>query len=377
MPEMADIVTPRLVLRLPQADDAEPLMEIHQDPYAVKYIVFGTTPGGLTAAWRNVAMMLGHWQLRGYGQWTVVEKTSGEVIGRVGLWHPEGWPGIELGWIIRRSRWNHGFATEAARAALDWTWQRVGTDRVISLIQPDNAPSIRVAEKIGERFERHDSMNGSEVLVYGVRRHATTGDEEPDPGYRGPETGDRRPKTDDQRPMAAIPAAVTIRPASEADFEEMWPIFRAIVDAGETYAFAADTPYADACAYFFGPDIRTHVAEADGRIVGFYKLIANRLDRGDHVANASFMVAPWFSGRGVGRQLGVHCLREAKRAGFQAMQFNFVVSTNTVGVELWKHLGFAIVGTLPKVFRHRTLGDVDAYVMYRSLDTVEGVPDER
>jgi RimJ/RimL family protein N-acetyltransferase len=167
---MVTLETARLVLRLPEAEDAEALMEIHHDPQAVKYVVFGAAPSGISAAWRNIAMMLGHWQLRGYGQWTVVEKRTGEVIGRVGLWHPEGWLGIDLGWIIRRSRWNNGFATAAANAALGWAWDNVATDHIISLIQPDNAPSIRVAEKIGERLERTDSMNGGNVLVYGVRR---------------------------------------------------------------------------------------------------------------------------------------------------------------------------------------------------------------
>ena len=75
-------------------------------------------------------------------------------------------------WIIRRSRWNNGFATEAARAALDWTWANVDTDRVISVIQPDNLASIRVAEKIGERFERNDAMNGADVCIFGVQRNA-------------------------------------------------------------------------------------------------------------------------------------------------------------------------------------------------------------
>ena len=107
-----------------------------------------------------------------------------------------------------------------------------------------------------------------------------------------------------------------------------------------------------------------------------YKLIANRRDRGSHVANASFMVAPASSGRGVGRRMGLHCLREAKRAGFLAMQFNFVVSTNAAAVALWQSLGFAIVGTLPRAFRHAQLGDVDAYVMYRSLETIEAAPQD-
>jgi RimJ/RimL family protein N-acetyltransferase len=164
--------TTRLVMRLPEADDAVPLMEIHHDPQAVKYIVFGAGAGGVTAAWRNIAIMLGHWHLRGYGQWTVIEKETSEIIGRVGLWHPAGWPGMDLGWIIRRSRWGNGFATEAARGALDWTWQHVRTDHIISVIQPDNLPSIRVAEKIGQRFERVDQMNGNDVKIYGIRRRA-------------------------------------------------------------------------------------------------------------------------------------------------------------------------------------------------------------
>ena len=83
------------------------------------------------------------------------------------------------------------------------------------------------------------------------------------------------------------------------------------------------------------------------------------------------MVDPSSAGQGVGRTMGLHCLREARRAGFEAMQFNFVVSTNTGAVELWKKLGFKVVGTLPKVFRHRELGHVDAYVMHRFLDDIE------
>jgi ribosomal protein S18 acetylase RimI-like enzyme len=96
-------------------------------------------------------------------------------------------------------------------------------------------------------------------------------------------------------------------------------------------------------------------------------MIPNRGGLGSHVANASFMVDPSAHGRGAGRAMGEHCLNEARKAGYAAMQFNFVVSTNTAGVALWKKLGFQIVGTLPKAFRHRRLGDVDAYVMHRFL----------
>ena len=162
--------------------------------------------------------------------------------------------------------------------------------------------------------------------------------------------------------------AVTIRSATDADFDSIWTIFRQVVASEDTYPFAADTPRADAHAYWLGPRLASFVAEDDGRIVGMYKIVENQRDLGSHVANASFMVDPSHSGRGIGYAMGTHALREARARGFLAMQFNFVVSTNTAAVTLWKRLGFAIVGTLPKVFRHRQHGYVDAYVMYRSLE---------
>jgi RimJ/RimL family protein N-acetyltransferase len=164
------IETPRLILRLPQASDAEALLEIHEHPDVTKYVVTGASPGGITGAWRSIATMLGHWQLRGYGQWTVVEKATGEIVGRVGLWNPEGWPGIELGWITRRSRWGEGFATEAARASLEWAWSHTKANHIISIIDHDNVASIRVAEKIGETLEHTEDRNGMPVHTYGIRR---------------------------------------------------------------------------------------------------------------------------------------------------------------------------------------------------------------
>lgn len=162
-----------------------------------------------------------------------------------------------------------------------------------------------------------------------------------------------------------------IRRAVESDFPGMWPIFQAVIASGDTYIFAAETSYEDAFAFWLGPGAATYAAEEDGRIVGMYKYAANYRDRGSHVANAAFMVDPECSGKGIGRAMGVHCLSEAKKAGFRAMQFNFVVSTNEAAVSLWKKLGFSIVGTLPEVFRHERLGYISAYVMYRSLDDVE------
>jgi protein-tyrosine-phosphatase/GNAT superfamily N-acetyltransferase len=159
-----------------------------------------------------------------------------------------------------------------------------------------------------------------------------------------------------------------IRRAAAIDFDFMWPIFRAVIASGDTYVLSPDTPRDEAFAYWFGPGVASYVAEAEGRIVGMYKIAQNQRDLGSHIANASFMVAPSYSGRGVGRHMGLHALREARQGGFLGMQFNFVVSTNAPAVALWQSLGFSIVGTLPRVFRHAALGYVDAYVMYRSLE---------
>jgi RimJ/RimL family protein N-acetyltransferase len=164
------VETERLVLRLPEESDARPLLVIHQDPEVAGLLQVPMPIDDITVAWRNVAMLRGHWHFRGFGQWTVVEKATGEVVGRVGLWYPEGWPGVELGWIIRRDRWGNGLATEAASAALDWGWRHVATDHIISLIQPENSASIRVAEKVGERFEETVSLGGVTFQRFGILR---------------------------------------------------------------------------------------------------------------------------------------------------------------------------------------------------------------
>jgi ribosomal protein S18 acetylase RimI-like enzyme len=165
-------------------------------------------------------------------------------------------------------------------------------------------------------------------------------------------------------------ASVLIRPATLQDAEAIWQIFQPVVAGRDTYAFAPNTSREIGVGYWFGPQTASFVAEVDGVVAGVCKLIDNRQDLGSHVANASFMVAPSAAGRGVGRAMGLHCLREARLRGYEAMQFNFVVSTNQRAVALWQSLGFQIVGTLPRAFRHGTLGLVDAYVMYRDLDDI-------
>jgi L-amino acid N-acyltransferase YncA len=159
-----------------------------------------------------------------------------------------------------------------------------------------------------------------------------------------------------------------IRPALEADEESIWAIFHAVIAAGDTYALDPAMSREDALAYWFRRENHVYVAERAGHILGTYLVRANQAGPGGHVANAAFLVAPAAQGQGVGRAMGGHGLTEARRLGFRAMQFNFVVSTNAPAVRLWQQLGFAIVGTLPGAFRHPQRGFVDAYVMFRALD---------
>jgi len=158
-----------------------------------------------------------------------------------------------------------------------------------------------------------------------------------------------------------------IHQATGADHDAIWNIFHAVIAPGDTYAFDPKMCREEALAYWFRADTHTYVVGNDGRVVGTYILRPNQPALGSHVANAAFMVAPAARGQGIGRAMGEHCLSEARRLGFRAMQFNFVVSTNEGAIRLWKQLGFEVLGTLPGAFRHPQKGYVDVYVMFRSL----------
>ena len=161
--------------------------------------------------------------------------------------------------------------------------------------------------------------------------------------------------------------SLTIRAADEGDRDAVWEIFQATVAPGDAFVYDPNTPREEAMAYWFAPGTLTYVAEHEGKVIGSYILRPNRPGLGDHVSNAGFMVAPEARRLGAGRAMGEHSLEEARRLGYRAMQFNFVISTNESAVRLWQQLGFRIVGTLPGAFRHAREGFVDAYVMYRSL----------
>ncbi|MDO3703342.1 GNAT family N-acetyltransferase [Micromonospora sp. C28SCA-DRY-2] len=160
-----------------------------------------------------------------------------------------------------------------------------------------------------------------------------------------------------------------IRPAITDDWPRIWPFLREIVAAGETYTWPRDVDEDRARAMWLVPEPgRTVVAvDPDGTVLGTAKLTPNQLGPGDHVANASFMVAPAAAGRGVGRALGEHVLTLARAQGYRAMQFNAVVATNTRAVALWRSLGFEVVGRVPEAFRHPRDGLVDLLVMHRRL----------
>jgi L-amino acid N-acyltransferase YncA len=158
-----------------------------------------------------------------------------------------------------------------------------------------------------------------------------------------------------------------IRSVTDSDRDAIWKIFREVIAAGETYPLEQDISRENAFVYWFQRDAHVFVAENNGEIVGSYTLHQNQAAGGAHVANAGFIVSKNARGQGTGRAMGEHCLVEARRLGFRAMQFNFVVSTNQSAVKLWQDLGMKIVGTLPGAFKHPTRGYVDAYVMYQEF----------
>ena len=161
--------TERLRLRMFRQDDLDAYAAICEDVEVMRYLGDGK-PLGRVDTWRQMAMILGHWQLRGYGLFALEEKATGALVGRAGFFEPEGWPGFELGWMLRRASWGRGYATEAARRLLDHAFTDMKRERVISLIRSANAPSIRVAERLGERLDGRAEIFGQDALVYAIDR---------------------------------------------------------------------------------------------------------------------------------------------------------------------------------------------------------------
>ena len=164
---MATLETERLILRMFREEDFEQYAQICADAEVMKYLGQGK-PLERWEAWRQMAMIVGHWHLRGYGIWAVEDRQTGNLVGRIGLFNPEGWPDLEIGWVIARRFWGKGYATEGARRALEYLFRELNQQHVISLIHPENHSSIRVAERIGEKLEGQTELFGHKVLVYGM-----------------------------------------------------------------------------------------------------------------------------------------------------------------------------------------------------------------
>ena len=159
--------TDRLLLRQFRADDIDAYAEMVADDEAMRFV------GGVGTkadAWRRMAKWAGQWVLRGYGEFAVEEKVTGRFVGLCGPYYPIDWPQAELGWQIARPSRGQGYAPEAARACARWMFEDLGMPRIISMIDPQNAASIRVAEKLGERVDGKFVSKGSDLLIYAMSR---------------------------------------------------------------------------------------------------------------------------------------------------------------------------------------------------------------
>jgi RimJ/RimL family protein N-acetyltransferase len=164
---MSVLQTDRLTLRMLRESDLDGYAEMCADPEVMRYLGTGQT---FTRAesWRSLALMVGHWHLRGYGNWAVEERATGAFVGRLGCWNPEGWPGLEVGWTLRRAFWGRGYAAEGGRAALRYAFEELRQPAVLSLIRPGNDRSVRVALAVGERPAGTVEVMGGPSLVYRI-----------------------------------------------------------------------------------------------------------------------------------------------------------------------------------------------------------------
>jgi L-amino acid N-acyltransferase YncA len=160
---------------------------------------------------------------------------------------------------------------------------------------------------------------------------------------------------------------IHIRAAIEADWPAIWEMFRQVAVAGDAFAYDETTSEEVARKLWFDPPARAYVAEEAGEVLGTYYVRPNQPGRGNHVANGGYMVAAAARGRGLSSRMCEHSLETARARGFRAMQFNYVVGTNTAAVKTWLRHGFEVIGRIPNGYRHVDLGDVEVLIMYRAL----------
>jgi len=164
------IETERLVLRAWRTEDFAPFADMMADVEVARFLTADQAPQDRAAAWRAMALFVGHWAMRGYGLLAVEDRTSGAFIGRVGAWRPEGWVGLELGWALSRAQWGKGYAHEAARAAGDWIFATQETDELVSLIHTDNKPSQKLAARLGMAIAHETYHAGMPHAVWTIAR---------------------------------------------------------------------------------------------------------------------------------------------------------------------------------------------------------------
>jgi RimJ/RimL family protein N-acetyltransferase len=161
--------TKRLILRpIDGAKDFSSWAEMMADTESVKFL-WNNTPCDEAAAWQNMAMNIGHWHVRGYGFFSVTNKATGDWVGRIGPYNPQGWPVPEIGWAVHPKHTRKGYAFEAAKACLPFVFETLGWNKVAHVIVDGNIPSVRLAEKLGSKLleTRHDKASGRTRLIYG------------------------------------------------------------------------------------------------------------------------------------------------------------------------------------------------------------------
>ena len=254
--------TARLRLRGFRPEDFEAYAAMLGDLSVMRHVGQGQ-PHDLHGAWISLANQLGHWTLRGYGGFAVEERAGGSLIGRVGLWHPEGWPGCELAWMLARPSWGRGYATEAATAVRDWAFGLLGMPQLCSIMHPENVASKRVAAKLGATMAGEGTLLGLPVEVWRLA---------------GPAMLAIVPERPDQAEVLAL------LEASDALSRALYP--------PESNHLLDPAALLDSGACFL-------VARLGGRAVGCGALLA----RADHGEIKRMFVTPSARGHGIGRAI--------------------------------------------------------------------------
>lgn len=288
------LVTERLVLRGYEPRDVAPHLASARDPEVQRFL---GGPKGPYDAFGSLATHAGHWALRGYGSWMVERRSDGELLGRVGLYYPEGWPDVEIGWRFHRAAWGQGYATEAARAALGWVWTTQPFDHLISLIVPDNAPSQRLAQRLGHVKTEPVEVEGISADVWRIER-----------------------PSDDE--------AYSIRPAAHDDAE---PLNALVRDAFDDYIPISPPGWAppvqavgEEHAALDQPDTRTQVAAPGGVLAGVVSYVPASVSRlrSEDLGLIHFrrlFVHPGWHGSGLAQRLHQHAVDDCRARGFTSM----------------------------------------------------------